>query len=177
LVNFGELLGKTKTKKSTDPLEIFKNLDKLPGKEYLWPPQEAVLREWNLNHRNKKDTIVKLHTGQGKTLIGLLMLQSCINEGNGPALYVCPNNYLVDQIIKEAQSYDIKTVKFDGGPIPQSFRNSEAILVCNCNKLFNGKSVFGVRGTLGKEIVQIGSIVIDDAHKCLEIIRIFHYFC
>ena len=29
--------------------------------------------------------IVKLHTGQGKTRIGLLMLQSQRNNGKGPA--------------------------------------------------------------------------------------------
>lgn len=40
----------------------------------------------------------------------------------------------------------------------------------NCNKLFNGKSVFGVRGSL-RQPIQIGAIVIDDAHKCLDIIR------
>ncbi len=171
MVDFKELRGNKKIIKSTDPLEIFKNLDKPIEKEYLWPPQEGVLKAWNEKHRDKKDVIVKLHTGQGKTMIGLLMLQSILNENKGPALYICPNNYLVDQIIKEARSYSIKTTKFNGGPIPQSFSNSEAILVTNCNKLFNGKSVFGVRGNLDREIVQIGAIVVDDAHKCLDIIR------
>lgn len=171
MVDFGELLGKKKLTKSINPIEIFKNLNKQPGKDYLLPPQDAVLEEWHNNFRTKKDVIVKLHTGQGKTLVGLLMLQSSLNEGKGPALYVCPNNYLVDQIAKEARSFGIRTIKFNDKHIPQSFLNSEVILVCNCKKLFNGKSVFGVRGTREREVVQLGAVVIDDAHKCLEIIR------
>ena len=172
MVDFKKLLGKKKLVKVTDPIEIFNNLDKISGKEYLRPPQESVLKEWHEKLRVQRDTIVKLHTGQGKTLIGMVMLQSYINEGLGPAVYVCPNNYLVDQTVEQARSFGIKIVQFapDSTKLPQAFLNSDAILVTNCNKLFNGKSVFGVLGS-GKEPIQLGAIVIDDAHKCLEVIR------
>ncbi len=101
MVDFKKLLGTTKTTRTIDPIEIFNNLDKESEKGYLRPAQKAVLERWHNEFREKKDVIVKLHTGQGKTLIGLLMLQSSLNEGKGPALYVCPNNYLVDQIIEQ----------------------------------------------------------------------------
>jgi replicative superfamily II helicase len=55
------------------------------------------LKEWFTQRRELKDVIVKLHTGQGKTLIGLLILQSKLNQTGEPALYVCPNNNLVQQ--------------------------------------------------------------------------------
>lgn len=172
MVDFRKLLGKKKLVKDIDPIAIFNNLDKESGKEYLRPPQESVLNEWHKKLRVKKDTIVKLQTGQGKTLIGLIILQSSINEGLGPAVYICPNNYLVDQTVEQARSFGIKTVQFpaDSTKIPQAFLNSDAILVTNCNKLFNGKSVFGVLGS-GRGSIQLGAIVIDDAHKCLEVIR------
>jgi len=170
LVDFKKLLGKKQITRPTDPSEIFNDLDKESGKEYLRPPQKSVLKEWYGNFRTQKDIIVKLHTGQGKTLIGLLILQSSINEGKGPAIYICPNNYLVDQIVEQARSFGIKTTQFTDTKPPQTFLNSDAILVTNCNKLFNGKSVFGVRGSR-REPIQLGSIVIDDAHKCLEIIK------
>jgi replicative superfamily II helicase len=48
--------------------------------------QRAILTEWHDALRSKRDLIVKLHTGQGKTLIGLLMLQSKLNEGIAPRL-------------------------------------------------------------------------------------------
>ena len=80
MVDFKKLLGKKRIVKVTDPIAIFQNLDKEIGKEFLHPPQGSVLKEWHEKLRDQKDTIVKLHTGQGKTLIGLIMLQSYINR-------------------------------------------------------------------------------------------------
>lgn len=171
MVDFKKLLGTTKTTRTIDPIEIFNNLDKESEKGYLRPAQKAVLERWHNEFREKKDVIVKLHTGQGKTLIGLLMLQSSLNEGKGPALYVCPNNYLVDQIIEQSRAFGIKAIKFTESNPPQSFLNSQVILVTNCNKLFNGKSVFGVKGMRQRESIQINALVLDDAHKCLDIIK------
>lgn len=172
MVDFNKLLGKTQHANIINPIEIFNNLDKESDKAYLRPSQESVLKTWDKNLRNEKDTVVKLHTGQGKTLIGLIMLQSLINEGKGPALYLCPDNTLVKQTINQADSFGIKVVEVqkESTALPREFLNSEAILVTNCHKIFNGKSVFGVDGT-GREIVNVGAIVIDDAHRCLEIIR------
>lgn len=173
MVDFKKLTRRKKISGVTDPIEIFEDLDKESGKEYLRPSQESVLRAWHSHFRGRRDTIIKLHTGQGKTLIGLLMLQSSLNENQGPAVYICPNNYLVQQTVEEARSFGIRTVQFDPevpGKIPQLFLNSARILVTTCSKLFNGKSVFGGPGT-GREPIKLGAIVIDDAHKCLDIIR------
>jgi replicative superfamily II helicase len=112
MVDFEKLLKKRELTKSIDPLIIFEYLDKESNIESLRRSQESVLKEWHEKLRNKKDIIVKLHTGQGKTLIGLLMLQSSINEGKGPAIYICPNKYLVTQTIEQAQSFGIETVQF-----------------------------------------------------------------
>jgi hypothetical protein len=173
MADFKQLLKKTAADKTIDPIEIFVSLEKKPDKAHLWAAQEAVLREWHQKFRKEKDTIVKLHTGQGKTLIGLLMLQSCLNEGKGPALYLCPNDYyLVHQTILQAESFGIKAISAQQGvsSLPKEFKNGEAILVAPCSKLFNGKSVFGVDGS-GKEPFSMGSIVLDDAHRCLDNIR------
>ena len=153
-----------------DPIQIFEKLDKESGKEDLRRVQETVLRDWYSNYRDKRDLIIKLHTGQGKTLLGLLMLQSYLNEDKGPAMYICPNNYLVNQTIEQARQFGIRTVQSIDSKLPQEFLNSEAILVATCNKLFNGMSVFGVQGSW-REPVSIGALVIDDAHKCLDIIK------
>ncbi len=171
-IDFKKLMGKKKLSRPVDPIEIFNTSDHETGKETLRKPQESVLKEWNEKYREKRDIIVKLHTGQGKTLIGLLMLQSSINQGLGPCLYLCPNTYLVKQTCDDALSFGIETVQFDPSlsKVPQSFLNSQAILVTTCNKLFNGKSVFGVAGS-GKEPLNVGAIVMDDAHKCLDIIK------
>ena len=170
MVDFGKLLGNEKPTKLSNPLEIFNNLDKESGKEYIRRPQESVLQEWYKNSRDKKDIIIKLHTGQGKTVIGLLILQSYLNDGKGPVIYLCPNSYLVAQTVAQARQFGIKTVQFSDSQPPRDFLNSNTILVATCNRIFNGRSVFGVSGSK-REPIHIGAIVVDDAHKCLDIIR------
>lgn len=169
LVDFSKMLEKGPPKKEIDPLTIFKYLDKRTKFEYLRDPQKAILLDWHLKHRSRKDHVVKLHTGEGKTLVSLLMLQSYMNEGLGPAVYICPDNYLVSQTIAQAKNFQINLVEAGQGPLPLDFLNSKAILVTNCQKLFNGQSVFGVMGS-SREPVELGAIAMDDAHKCIDII-------
>ncbi|MCL4480850.1 MAG: DEAD/DEAH box helicase family protein [Candidatus Thermoplasmatota archaeon] len=173
MVDFDKLLGGKRLERPVNPIQVFDDLDKESGKEYLRDSQKEILKEWFDNHTTDHDVIIKLHTGQGKTLIGLLILQSSLNEGLGPALYLCPNTYLVKQTVEQARSFGIKTVEFEETnrrvEIPVEFKNSEAILVTTCNKLFNGWSAFGPNR--GREIQEIGALVMDDAHKCIDIIR------
>ncbi|MBR1369819.1 hypothetical protein RJ53_10160 [Methanocalculus chunghsingensis] len=171
MVDFKKLKGGKVQSLDSNPIKIFEKLDKTVGKEYLWPPQEYILTEWYQKHRENIDTIIKLPTGYGKTLIGLLSLLSSLKEGKGPALYLCPNTYLVNQTIQQAKLFGIKTVEtLPTRELPREFKNSEAILVTTCNKLFNGLSKFGFADSRS-EITEIGALVMDDAHKCLDIIR------
>ncbi len=107
-----------------------------------------------------------MNTGSGKTVVGLLILKSCLNEKRGPAIYVAPDNYLVEQILAEAKNLGIETEKSEQSP---RFLSGKAILVINIYKLINGKSVFGV-GDEGIKL-SIGSLLIDDAHACLDTIE------
>lgn len=173
MVDFEQYLENDELQREIDPIKIFDDLNKETGKEELWTDQKSVLTEWFTRNKEKRDLIIKLPTGRGKTLVGLLILQSILNNNEGPALYLCPNKYLVNQTIKLADSFGIKTTKFEDtnpSPIPIDFINSEAILVTTCQRIFNGKSKFGVKG-ISRETQDIGAIVIDDAHKCQEIIR------
>ena len=81
----------------TNPIEIYDTLDRASDKNALRPAQLAVLEDWWNNYKDKKDVILKLHTGQGKTLLGLLILQSKLNLNQGPVLYLCPTYNLVTQ--------------------------------------------------------------------------------
>lgn len=171
MVDFGKLIDKNRLKLEIDPMKIFKDLDTQSGKEILRPSQEHILKKWYNDFQNEKDTIIKLPTGQGKTLIGMLMLQSLLNKNEGPAIYLCPNKYLVDQTYEQACLFGINAVLVeDDGSLPRNFYNSKSILIATCNKLFNGKSIFGVQGS-GRDEINLGAIVVDDAHNCLEIIR------
>lgn len=80
----------------------------------------------------------------------------------GPAVFVAADNFLVEQVVRDAGrlGFEVTTNPRDSG-----FRSGAKILVINVHKLFNGKSVFGV-GAEGKKI-DIGAVVVDDAHACL----------
>ena len=74
MVDFKKRLAGKTAEKPTDPLKLYEILDRAHDKGPLRPAQMAVLRNWFDDHQGTKDIIV--NTGQGKTLIGLLMLQS-----------------------------------------------------------------------------------------------------
>jgi replicative superfamily II helicase len=139
LVDFRKHLGKQSSAKSPDPIEIYKSLDRSSDKGDLRPLQSTVLREWHSKRRSDRDVILKVHTGQGKTLLGLLMLQAKLNEGRGPALYLCPNHFLVNQTMEQSRQFGIQCITAKG-ELPDSFLQSRTILVTVIDKLFNGEN-------------------------------------
>lgn len=170
-IDLRKLTPQKKPQRPIDPLDIWNVLDRAVGKEYLRPIQEQVLKQW-FERRKQSDTIIKMNTGTGKTLVGLMMLQSCLHEGVGPCLYLCPDNYLASQVLDQAKQFGVNCVTFSEGvrEIPAEFSNGEAILVTNVKKFFNGRSVFGFPGG-PRPVAQVGTILFDDAHACVEQIR------
>jgi len=168
MVDFTKRLAKARVDKPLVPSDIYARLDRASDKGPLRPAQEAVLAEWHANHRGSRDVIIKLHTGQGKTLIGLLVLQSKLNEGDGRALYLCPNQFLVNQTLTQAKQFGISAVPVDDdGSLPSAFMDGKAILVTPVQKLFNGLTKFG----LGPRSKQVDWLVLDDAHACIDAIK------
>ena len=110
MVDFKKRLSGKKVIAPTDPVALYDTLDRAHDKGPLRPAQQAVLVEWYTSRREQNDVIVKLHTGQGKTLIGLLMLQSRLNDGKGPAVYLCPDNFLITQTCDQARQFGIRRV-------------------------------------------------------------------
>ena len=101
VLNFDEL-NKGASQKQTDPRKLFTTLDRHARFKRPLDEQSDVLDSWFLK-RERQDTTIKMNTGAGKTLVGLLALQSSINEGIFPAVFVTPDNYLVSQVVKEAK--------------------------------------------------------------------------
>lgn len=142
-----------------DPRDIFLTLAR--DKRFSFPRdiQTEVMKAW-FAVRDQRDTVIKLNVGSGKTLVGLLLLQSSLNENKGPALYVCPDIQLTDQVIEEAKALGIEVID---DPRDPAYASSQKICVINIYKLFNGKSVFGV----GSAKLAIGTVVVDDVHACI----------
>lgn len=147
---------------------MYNTLDRKSIAGPLRPVQEHALDEWYNNRKDERDLIVKLHTGEGKTLIGLLMLQSALNLGEGPCIYVCPNIYLVGQVCGEAEKFGIPFCIVDNNNlIPNEFLSGEKILITHAHKIFNGKSIFGT----GNNFVKAGTIILDDSHACIDVLK------
>ena len=91
------------------------------------------------------------------------MLQSKMNENDGPSLYLCPNNLLVSQTITQAKQFGINCVTPDGD-LPIEFLNGKSILVTSVQKLFNGLSKF----ELDQRSIPVANMVVDDAHACID---------
>lgn len=172
MVDFKKRLGQKVTEKIIDPREIYNTLDRKSETGPLRPAQNMVLGEWFENRREDKNLIIKLHTGEGKTLIGLLILYSRLNQEKGPSLYVCPNKYLVSQVVNEAIKFGIPHCVFNEGDntFPNDFAEGRRILIVHAQKLFNGLSVFG----LGNRYTSVGTILLDDSHSCIDTIREAH---
>ena len=84
-----------------NPIELFRTapaLSETPND--LWQGQSKALESWHAQ-RNKTDILISLHTGAGKTVVGLLAAQSLVNEGKSRVLYVCATNDLVIQTSRE----------------------------------------------------------------------------
>jgi len=170
VIDFDEILNSKEKELKLDPIEIYKDLSKKSTIGEIRTSQKQILEKWFNESKTEKDVIVKAPTGEGKTLIALLMLQSSLNEGKGPALYLCPNNQLVKQTVYQANLFGINVVQ-SPKQLPSDFISSKAILVTSCSKLFNGLSRFGTNGTGNYSIQTVGSMVIDDAHKSLDYIK------
>lgn len=148
---------------SKTPQDIFNQLtqDKY---SYLRSYQSEVLTEW-YNNRANQYNLIKMNTGAGKTLVGLLILLTLNHEHRGKMLYVVPDKYLETQVKKEAQKLRIE-IAIDEND--RAYLSGEAILIININKLVNGMSVFGVNS---KNLRTADYIIFDDAHACLKIIK------
>lgn len=164
MINLFERIEKPASEKIIEPRDIFMSL---PSKDhdyqYSRDVQTEVWKKW-FDQRDEKNTIIKMNTGSGKTVVGLMILQSCLNEGKGPAVYVVPDHFLEEQVQKEAARLGIKTTT---DMDDYYYTENKSILVMTIQKLVNGKSIFGMRK---KGNYPIESIVIDDVHACLEII-------
>jgi hypothetical protein len=144
------------------PRDIFFTLNRQPQFSFPRDIQTEVMNQW-FDRRDEKDSVIKLNVGSGKTLVGLLLLQSSLNEGKGPALYVAPDIQLAQQVMQEATALGLDITD---DPRDASYAAGERICVVNVYKLFNGRSVFGV----GRSEINIGTVIIDDAHACVSTI-------
>ena len=165
MIDFLNAISKNSKKEFIEPCELYDSLDRSSDAGPLRPSQKNVLNKWHNCFRDKNDIIIKLNTGSGKTLVGLLIALSYMNEEKQPSVYVCPNIYLFQQSCEEARKFGIPFCIFEEGKgMPEEFINAEKILITYVQKVFNGKTVFG----LDNKSLKIGAFILDDSHACID---------
>lgn len=165
MIDFSKRIKNGTQVKKINPIEIYNSLDRASVTGPLRPVQANVLQEWFSESRAKRDLIIKLHTGAGKTLVGLLIAMSYINSNEGPSIYICPNIYLMQQACADALKFGVPfCIVNKNNEIPDDFIQGKSVLITYVQKVFNGLSIFGT----GNRSINAGCIILDDSHACIE---------
>ena len=166
-MDFDKLLRDSAEPLPTEPRDLYEQLPyKAKGYGYPRDVQAQVLTKWH-EQRDQRDIVLKVNTGGGKTIDGLVILQSYLNDGVSPALYVAPDKYLVQQAIEEAGKLGIPVVN---NPESAAYLSGDAIAVVTGAKLFNGRTIFSDNRPSSPR-VPIGAVVIDDAHAVMATVK------
>jgi hypothetical protein len=150
--------------RTTDPKDIFKSLTLRGSVQNIWGPQAEALEAWH-QHRHLPDVVVGMNTGGGKTLVGLLIAQSLVNETQGKVLYVCPTNQLVEQVASKASECGISVATYMGGAWNNERTYTTAVGPCVTNyaAVFNSKTTFREH--------DMKAVIFDDAHVASNFVR------
>ncbi|MCM2433417.1 DEAD/DEAH box helicase family protein [Agrobacterium rosae] len=139
------------------PKDIFAQRPSSKGTmKEMWQSQATALDEWwKVKDRH---SLISMYTGAGKTLVGVLIAQSYINQGVQNVLYLCPTIDLIKQTYKEAAKAGIKATTYYAGKFSdENFARGKTFCITTYQSAINTRSKF--RGASSP-----GAIVFDDAH-------------
>lgn len=164
-MDFSQLRTTTKKTAPVDPIKLFESLPSLESTPNdLWRGQAEALKKWNLV-RDSSDVLVSLNTGAGKTIVGLLIAQSLVNEGVENVIYVCSTIDLVKQTATEARRIGMPyTTRVKRGFGNDLFETGKSFCITTYQALFNGHS------TLRRKFFP-RAVIFDDAHVAEGILR------
>jgi hypothetical protein len=147
------------------PIEIFERLPSLDNSPNdLWRGQAEALETWH-KFRTDLDVLIALNTGAGKTIIGLLIGQSLINEGIENVIYCCATIDLVRQTADEARKIGLPcTTRTEKAYSDDQFESGKTFCVTTYQALFNGHS------SLRRKHFP-GAVIFDDAHVAESMLR------
>lgn len=162
--DFSKIQVKAKESLPVDPIELFQKLKVSDsGINDLWLAQGDALRDWH-KRRTNGDLGIVLNTGAGKTLVGLLIAQSIVNETRGKVLYACSSIQLVEQTAEKAKGYGLNVTTYHSKEFSNdAFTRGEAPCITTYQALFNGHSKFFRE--------EIAGIIFDDAHAGEHLLR------
>ncbi|PBP30858.1 DEAD/DEAH box helicase family protein [Pseudomonas syringae] len=165
MFDFTSLTLKPRSECPATLIELFGQLDRKATHISLRPAQAAALRKLD-EQAGEKDIVLKLSTGSGKTVVGLVYaeMMRCRYKGD-PILYVCPTIQLVEQVLQSAQAIGAPASTFPVSGLPFEALAGESILVCTYDRIFNAISRLEANGA------RPSAIILDDVHAGVERVR------
>jgi len=164
MVDFSRLSSPQPVERITEPIALFQSLTvKDPDINDLWLAQGDALRQWH-ERRDLHDVSMTLNTGAGKTLVGLIVAQSLVNESQAPVVYACSSIQLVEQTAAKAHGYGLGvTTYFKQQFSNDLYRQALAPCITTYQALLNGKSRFFDD--------EVQALILDDAHTAEHLLR------
>lgn len=168
MLNFGKL-GKAKATAFAGTLiELFEQLDRKHTHQILRRVQEEALQGLH-QQAGEVDIVLKVSTGSGKTLVGLVYAESIRRRYPGePVVYLCPTTQLIGQVLETAEKIGVPATTFTKDGFPFEAIEGKSVLVCTYDKLFTANDGFT------KYNIQPAAIVMDDVHSGVERIKQKH---
>ena len=124
MVDFTKLGSKSNRTTLINPRDIFQGLPRPKGVGDLYVSQAEVLDSWFAKRNERRDAVVKQPTGRGKSLIGLLVATSILNERKRPVLFLWTTRQLVSQVGMGAGKFGISVKAYldgKGQRLPREF--------------------------------------------------------
>lgn len=110
----------------------------------LRPSQRAVLQAYAHAHLTTRDLAIEMPTGEGKTLVALLVTDYMLDQGHSVA-YLTGTRQLAEQVHREATELGLDVVRFEsgdyGGAQLDDYHQAQALGVMNYWVYFNSKPV------------------------------------
>lgn len=165
MFNFNSLSSAPKSDAPATFGELFSQLDRKATHTSLRAVQASALVALD-KQSSERDVVIKLSTGSGKTVVGLVYAEMMRRRYKGdPVVYLCPTTQLVDQVLQSGHAIGVPVATFPAKGLPYEALAGESVLVCTYDRVFNAKSTFETNS------VRPSCIVLDDVHAGVERVR------
>ena len=147
-----------------NPLELFEALPLKPDGQIreLWPIEKEVLQKYHSELKDERRLAIELPTGSGKSIIGLLILESWRRVGKRVAI-LTSSLALADDMKRRCDNLGIENVVITG----RREEENKAIMRARAKRRYARKQAIGIMNywayMMGKDIVEPDVLVIDDA--------------
>jgi len=115
-----------------------------PTFERLRPGQRLVLSKYGADHLDTPDLAIEMPTGEGKTLLALLIADWALDQGRSVA-YLTGTRQLAERVEEEADKLGLDVVRFAakdyGGAKLDDYHQAQVVGVMNYWVYFNSKPV------------------------------------